>query len=351
MPFTSKEKAFCVLEYARTQSPKTVQRAFFTNFAKKAPTTKQIRTWHQKFQEKGCLCIPKSPGRPSTSAETVEQVREAFLRSPRKSVRRASVETHIPQTTVWRILRKRLRFKPYKLQLVQALREGDKRKRKEFCVEMLDKLEEDDFDDRLVFSDEATFHTSGKVNKHNVRIWGEENPHGTVEHERDSPKVNVFCAISKKKVYGPFFFEGNVNGDVYLQMLQNWLIDQLIENEDESFIFQQDGAPPHWKLTVRAYLNEVLPERWIGRGSAEDDLLLKWPPRSPDLSPCDFFLWGYVKGLVFVPPLPANIEELKQRITAALETVTEDMLQRVWHELEYRLDVCRVTGGAHIEHL
>ena len=58
-----------------------------------------------------------------------------------------------------------------------------------------------------------------------------------------------------------------------------------------------------------------------------------------------------MKGLVFVPLLPANIEEMKQRITAALETVTKDMLQRVWHELEYRLDVCRVTGVAHIEHL
>ena len=74
-------------------------------------------------------------------------------------------------------------------------------------------------------------------------------------------------------------------------------------------------------------------------------------PRSPDLFPCDFFLWDYVKGLVFVPPLPASIEELKQRITAALETVIKDMLQRVWHKLEYRLDVSRVAGGAHIEYL
>ena len=57
-----------------------------------------------------------------------------------------------------------------------------------------------------------------------------------------------------------------------------------------------------------------------------------------------------MKELVFVLPLPANIEEMKQRITAALETVTEDMLQQVWHELEYRLDVCRVTGGAYTEH-
>ena len=64
-----------------------------------------------------------------------------------------------------------------------------------------------------------------------------------------------------------------------------------------------------------------------------------------------FFFWDYVKGLVLVPPLPANIEEMKQRITAALETVIKVMLQRVWHKLEYRLDVSRVTGGAHIEHL
>ena len=44
--------------------------------------------------------------------------------------------------------------------------------------------------------------------------------------------------------------------------------------------------------------------------------------RSPDLSPCDFFLWGYVKGLVFVLPLPASIEKLKERITADLQFMT-----------------------------
>ena len=66
------------------------------------------------------------------------------------------------------------------------------------------KLEEDEFNEHLVFSDEAIFHTNGKVNKHNVCIWVEENPHATIEHERDSPKVNVFYAISKNHVHGPF---------------------------------------------------------------------------------------------------------------------------------------------------
>ena len=76
-----------------------------------------------------------------------------------------------------------------------------------------------------------------------------------------------------------------------------------------------------------------------------------WPARSPDLTPCDYFLWGYVKNKVFVPPQPVSIPDLKNRITAAVETITPDLLSRVWQELNYRLDVCRVTKGAYIEHL
>jgi hypothetical protein len=67
-----------------------------------------------------------------------------------------------------------------------------------------------------------------------------------------------------------------------------------------------------------------------------------WPPRSPDLTPCDYVLWGYVKDEVFVPPQPVSIPDWKNRI---------DLLIRVWQELDYRLDVCRVTKGAHLEHL
>ena len=214
------------------------------------------------------------------------------------------------------------------------------------------RLEDDGFDDRLVFSDEATFHLSGKVNKHNTRIWGTENPHVTLEHVRDSPKVNVFCAMSKKRVYGAFFFEGaTVNGEAYLAMLQNWLMDQLHEEESANFIFQQDGAPPHWCLTVRQYLNTTLPDRWLGRSGQTDRVLLRWSPRSPDLTPCNFFLWGYVKDLVYVLLLPRDMEDLQTRITEALATIDNAMLGRVWQEMDYRLDVCRVTRGAHIEHL
>ena len=89
----------------------------------------------------------------------------------------------------------------------------------------------------------------------------------------------------------------------------------------------------------------------IGRTGQEDDALMRWPPRSPGLTPYDFFLWGFVKDTVFVPPLPANLQDLRDLITAAVSLVDRDMLTRVWNEVDYRIDVCRITKDGHIEHL
>ncbi|GFS89326.1 DUF4817 domain-containing protein [Trichonephila clavipes] len=81
-------------------------------------------------------------------------------------------------------------------------------------------------------------------------------------------------------------------------------------------------APPHWNKNVREFLNEHLLHRWIGRAGPKDFICLHWSPRSPDLTPCDFFLWGFVKDKVFVRPVPQDLEELKQRMTAVLNSIT-----------------------------
>ena len=104
---------------------------------------------------------------------------------------RASRELDMPIITVWKVLRKRLCFKPYKMRFVHALTPADKVKRRDFCEEMQLKMEENDFVERLIFCNEATFHTSGKVNGHNVCMWGTEQLYAQIEHQRDSPKVNV----------------------------------------------------------------------------------------------------------------------------------------------------------------
>ena len=64
-----------------------------------------------------------------------------------------------------------------------------------------------------------------------------------------------------------------------------------------------------------------------------------------------FFFWGFVKDTVFVPPLPANLQDLRNLITAAVALVDRDMLTCLWNEMDYRIDVCRITEGGHIEHL
>ena len=50
-------------------------------------------------------------------------------------------------------------------------------------------------------------------------------------------------------------------------------------------------------------------------------------------------------------PLPIDLADVKPRIIAAVKNIDAPMLTRVWQELEYRIDVGRVTRGAHIEHL
>ena len=96
MVFTSREKAFFVLEYARTNLNKTVQRAFVRKFSKKAPTAKQIWSWKKKFEDQSCLCKAKESGRPATAERKVERICQTLLRNPKKFIRRTSMETLIP---------------------------------------------------------------------------------------------------------------------------------------------------------------------------------------------------------------------------------------------------------------
>jgi len=108
------------------------------------------------------------------SEQVVDRVRESFLRSPRKSKRRARRELKVPQSKISKILRKRLRLHPYKLKLIQTLHPEDKKTRHAFCGNLQALMKnDDDLLAKIIFSDEATFHLSVKVNRYNVRIWGE----------------------------------------------------------------------------------------------------------------------------------------------------------------------------------
>ncbi|CAF4946631.1 unnamed protein product [Pieris macdunnoughi] len=75
---------------------------------------------------------------------------------------------------------------------------------------------------------------------------------------------------------------------------------------------------------------------------------INWPTRSPDLTPADFFLWGYQKSKVY-NPLPPNLNVLKQRITEEINSIPRAMLQRVIEKFSSRLNKCEQMNGAHLQ--
>ncbi|GFY05308.1 uncharacterized protein TNCV_2207541 [Trichonephila clavipes] len=73
---------------------------------------------------------------------------------------------------------------------------------------------------------------------HNARIWRLENPPEVLELQRDHLNLMFFCAISQRKMYGPFVSgEPTVTGSAYLDVLQLWLFPQLKEREPDKSIW------------------------------------------------------------------------------------------------------------------
>jgi hypothetical protein len=125
--------------------------------------------------------------------------------------------------------------------------------------------------------------------------------------------------VSASKVIGPFFFDGKINSTNYRNMLSEFFVDELTLQVLRNAVFQQDGAPAHFSRPVREFLDETFPGRWIGCGGS-----VEWPPYSPDLTPCDFWLWGMLKDQVYSAPL-RTIEELKERITVVIQNIPASM--------------------------
>ncbi|PSN41601.1 hypothetical protein C0J52_17604, partial [Blattella germanica] len=195
------------------------------------PSKHAIKGWINNFEETGSALKKKPTGRPRSARtpQNIDVVRESVLRSPRRSIRKQSAAVGMSRESVRRILRLDLKFHPYKLQIVQELKENDYQLRLGFCQEMITKINNDDeFLNKLWMSDEAHFHLTGYVNKQNYRYWADTNPNEVHERPLHASKVTLWCAVSSHGIIGPHFFaneQGNtitVNSDRYVEMLRTF---------------------------------------------------------------------------------------------------------------------------------
>ncbi|GFW89946.1 DUF4817 domain-containing protein [Trichonephila clavipes] len=114
----------------------------------------------------------------------------------------------------------------------------------------------------------------------------------------------------------------------------------------------QNDAPPHWHLSVRDCVNITVHNQWIVPKEPPDKACIAWLPISPDLTSCDFkSIKGFIKDCVYVPLLPDDLPDLTHRMEAQFVRISLDTLKKVCDEPAYRLDLCRVVNGAHVEHL
>jgi len=158
----------------------------------------------------------------------------------------------------------------------------------------------------LFMSDEAHFDLNGNINKQNCRILSASNPQILHETELHPLRVTVWCAISSRCIVGPYFFEENGHTD-----------------------------------TVTGDRREF-PNKLISRNST-----FRWPPRSPDLTAPDFFLWGYCKQEVYKAK-PTNLNELRQSIRETIAAIPVSTLQAVRNNFLVRCRTCINEQGGHL---
>lgn len=355
--WTGAERAVAVRAfYKNGDSATAAQRTFRQHYLLgrhgRVPSAHAITTWVRNFEETGSALKKKPPGGIPTvrTPENIATARAAIERSPRRSVRQHASSLGIKRRSLQRILHE-LDFHPYKLQIVQLLNERDPASRMEFSIQILAKINEDaNFLGNLWISDEAHFHLNGFVNKQNFRYWAQDNPCEFHQRPLHSAKVTIWCAVSCHGVIGPYFFERDDGSAVtvtsarYVEMLQTFFTPRLYELNlnVENMWFQQDGATSHTARQSMAAVRQLFGTRIISRNGD-----IAWPARSPDLSVCDFFLWGYLKGKVY-RTRPATIHELKENIENEITAIPQDLLHRAFQSFRNRLVECERRMGAHL---
>jgi len=119
-------------------------------------------------------------------------------------------------------------------------------------------------------------------------------------------------------------------------------VNQLDDEEPSIGYFPQDVATSHTSHASMAEIQSFVGDRVISKGF--------WPPRSADPTPPDYFLWGYLKGRVYLNK-PRTIDALKANITEDIQTVTADVLARTFLNMARRFQSCLDANGGHFQQM
>ena len=119
-------------------------------------------------------------------------------------------------------------------------------------------------------------------------------------------------------------------------------IRNLPNDEAQRVFYMHDGAPAHNAQIIHEYLNHLFEDRYIANNGP-----FRWPARSPDLTPLDFFFWGAIKDKVF-KTTPTTKEDCQRRVRAAVNSLTREQIRKsTSQEVTKRVLKCLEVQGGH----
>jgi hypothetical protein len=196
---------------------------------------------------------------------------------------------------------------------------------------------------KLCFTDEKFFRLGGEFNLHNMVCYSTTNPNYRITKPNAYAGVMAWCAVTWHGLIGPLFPEGNINAEVYQNMLETEFLPELRKHmQPRNTWFQQDGARAHTAQTTRQYLNGVFGNHWIGKGSDH-----VWPAGSPDLTVCDYWLWNRLLQDINQRPNRTR-EEMKVAIEKACRGVTVQECRDAISGFQRRLEECVEKNGEQV---
>lgn len=281
-------------------------------------------------------------GRPSARGDVADEVDESIQHDPNLSIKRRSDELGVARSTLHRIVKNDLGYKPFKSVKVQFLSDEDCELRVRCCHDILQKYGNARRREQLFFSDECAIYGDGK-NVNSV-FWSKKDPHFWEQIQQHPASVMVWAAMSGNHLIGPFFMEERITAAVYIDMLRTKFIPALNTlGLLYSAHFQQDGAPCHTAHVTQTYLNTVFPDRWVGKFGP-----IAWPARSPDITSCDNALWGLLKPRI-ISHKCRTVNQLKEVIIAEFQSIDHEMLQKIHKRTFKRFQLCIDHNGHQVD--
>lgn len=354
--YSHREMADMVFMYGWARGDANQARRLYADHfpRRNTPNRKTFERVYRRLQENGMFSMTTvNRGAPRTVRNVAleEEILRRVENNSQISIRTIANELHVSVDTVWQVLHTENLY-PYHFQRVQALMRGDFAPRMQFCQWFERKIDANpNFVSSFFFTDEAQFDRKGVFNFHNQHTWARENPHAIIQSNHQHRfSLNVWGGIIGDNLIGPHFFPGTLTGPVYRDFLQNDL-ETMLEDVPLATIqnmwFMHDGAPPHFSITARRYLNRKFPNHWVGRGGPTP-----WPPRSPDLNAMDYYFWGHLKQIVYATPVD-SIDDLRAKIVIGFEQIRNmsGVFQRIRQSMQRRVRACILSDGGHFQHL